>query len=91
MRIFITLGSQKFPFNRLLKAVDTLVENGKITDSILAQTGYSDYVPVHYPFQPFLDRSRFGEAIDRSDIALTHGGTGVILTAVKKGKKVKRL
>ena len=29
-KIFITLGSQKFQFNRLLKAVDELCERGTI-------------------------------------------------------------
>ena len=41
--IFITLGSQKFQFNRLLKAVDDLIEHKKIQDEVFAQTGYSDY------------------------------------------------
>lgn len=36
--IFITLGSQKFQFNRLLKAVDDLIENGIIQDEVFAQT-----------------------------------------------------
>ena len=45
--IFITLGSQKFQFNRLLKAVDDL----NIDDIIFAQTGYSDYQPQHYKYQ----------------------------------------
>ena len=43
--IFITLGSQKFQFNRLLKAVDELVAAGKIKDEVFAQIGYSDYKP----------------------------------------------
>lgn len=38
--IFITLGSQKFQFNRLLKAVDELVAAGKIKDEVFAQIGY---------------------------------------------------
>ena len=29
-KIFITLGSQKFQFNRLLKAVDELCEKGTV-------------------------------------------------------------
>lgn len=29
-KIFITLGSQKFQFNRLLKAVDELCEKGQL-------------------------------------------------------------
>lgn len=45
-RIFITLGSQKFQFNRLLIAVDKLCEKKVISgEDVFAQTGYSDYVP----------------------------------------------
>ena len=52
--IFITLGSQKFQFNRLLKAVDDLVETGELSDEVFAQTGYSDYQPRNYKFKQFL-------------------------------------
>ena len=43
--IFITLGSQKFQFNRLLKAVDDLVQRKIIKEDVFAQIGYSDYQP----------------------------------------------
>ena len=86
--IFITLGSQKFQFNRLLKAVDDLIEHKKIQDEVFAQTGYSDYQPKHYFFKQFLDRNDFEEMEKRADILITHGGTGAIIGAVKKGKKV---
>lgn len=86
--IFITLGSQKFQFNRLLKAVDNLIEAGAITDKVFAQTGYSDYVPHNYEFKQFLDRDEFAKITEKSEIVITHGGTGAIIGAVKKGKKV---
>ena len=86
--IFITVGSQKFQFNRLLKAIDELVENGTITDEVFAQTGYSDYEPKNYEFKKFLDREEFAMYTSKSDIVITHGGTGAIIGAVKKGKKV---
>ena len=86
--IFITLGSQKFQFNRLLKAVDKLVENATITDKVFAQIGYSDYNPQNYQFTRFLDRDEFAKIIEEADIVITHGGTGSIMEAVKKGKKV---
>ena len=57
--IFITLGSQKFQFNRLLKAVDELVAAGKIKDEVFAQIGYSDYKPTNYKYEQFLDREKF--------------------------------
>ena len=40
-KIFITLGSQKFQFNRLLKAVDELCEKGTVdAEDVFAQIGY---------------------------------------------------
>lgn len=86
--VFITLGSQKFQFNRLLKAIDSLIENGLILDQVFAQIGYSDYKPRHYAYKEFLDRDEFSEEIRKSDIVITHGGTGAIINALKKGKKV---
>jgi UDP-N-acetylglucosamine transferase subunit ALG13 len=86
--IFITLGSQKFQFNRLLKAVDEQIASGKITDVVFAQIGASDYKPLNYQFKDFLNRDEFGVWTDKADIVITHGGTGAIIGAVKKGKKV---
>ena len=86
--IFITLGSQKFQFNRLLKAIDELVEQGIITDQVFAQTGYSDYLPKNYEYKQFLDREEFAQWEGCADIVITHGGTGAIIGAVKQGKKV---
>ena len=85
--IFITLGSQKFQFNRLLRAVDELVECGE-KEEIFAQIGYSDYVPHNYAYKQFLDRDEFASIMEKSKIVITHGGTGAIIGAVKKGKKV---
>lgn len=86
--IFVTVGSQKFQFNRLLKAVDDLVASGAVQEPVFAQTGYSDYQPQHYEFQAFMDRDAFREMEEKADIVITHGGTGAIIGAVKLGKKV---
>ncbi len=86
--IFVTVGSQKFQFNRLLRKLDELVENGTIQDEIFAQTGYSDYCPQRYAYKQFLDRDEFVELLSRCHTVVTHGGTGVIINAVKMGKKV---
>ncbi len=86
--IFVTLGSQKFQFSRLLKAVDKLVKDRIITDEVFAQTGCSDYEPENYKFKQFMDRDEFAAIMEKADIIITHGGTGTIIGAVKKGKKV---
>lgn len=82
--IFVTLGSQKFQYNRLLKAVDEL----ETDEDIFAQIGYSDYKPKNYKYKEFLDRDEFAAWEEKADIVITHGGTGAIIGAVKKGKKV---
>lgn len=82
--IFVTLGSQKFQFNRLLKAVDEL----QTDEEIFAQIGYSDYKPQNYNYKDFMDREEFVAWEEKADIVITHGGTGAIIGAVKKGKKV---
>ena len=86
--IFVTVGSQKFQFDRLLKALDGFVFAGSIQDEIFAQTGYSTYEPKHYSHRRFLDRVQFGQKMTTSDAVITHGGTGAIIGAVKLGKKV---
>lgn len=86
--IFVTVGSQKFQFNRLLKKVDELIESGAIKDEVFAQIGVSDYKPKNYKYVDFTTREEFAENLDKCDLLITHAGTGVIVTALKKGKKV---
>ena len=82
--IFVTVGSQKFQFNRLLKAVDEI----DCKDVIFAQIGYSDYLPKNYSYKRFLNRDEFKYKLSNSDIVITHGGTGIIVSAIKNNKKV---
>lgn len=86
--IFVTLGSQKFQFNRLLKEIDKLIEGNEITEEVFAQIGYSDYIPKNYNYKKFLDREEFNELMSQCDKVITHGGTGAIIGALKKEKKV---
>ena len=88
-RIFVTVGSQKFQFNRLLKAVDDLCKKNVIDkDNVFAQIGYSDYRPKYYKFKEFLNADEFDNNMDKCDIVISHGGTGSIIEAIKKGKKI---
>ena len=86
--IFVTVGSQKFQFNRLIEAADMLVASGVVESGAFAQTGSCTYMPKCMPFQAFLDRESFRSHMDACDVVITHGGTGAIIGAVKDGKKV---
>ena len=68
-KIFITLGSQKFQFNRLLKAVDELCEKGTVdAEDVFAQIGYSDYLPKNFSYKKFLDRDEFSDEMEKANI-----------------------
>ena len=86
--IFVTLGSQKFQFDRLLKEIDRLIKTGRITEEVFAQTGYSTYHPKYFLYKNFLNREEFKKCIEKSSFVITHGGTGAIISSLKIGKKV---
>ncbi len=86
--IFITLGSQKFQFDRLLEKVDKLVMEKIITEQVIAQVGYSTYKSDNIESEKFMDTDKFKELIHKSDLIITHGGTGVIISSLQENKKV---
>lgn len=87
-RVFVVLGTQKFQFNRLLRALDELCETKKLVGDVFAQIGYSDYKPKHFDYMDFMKREEFAKEIEKADIVITHGGTGAIVNALKNKKKV---
>lgn len=84
--IFVTVGSQKFPFDRLIKKVDQLIREGLMQEEIFIQTGTSGYVPA-CPHQAFCERARFEELMEDCGILITHGGAGTMVDAAKRGKR----
>lgn len=86
--IFVTVGSQKFPMDRLLTEIDRLIKEGKIKEEIFAQTGYCQFKPSCFESRPFLDREEFDRCIENCDLLITHGGSGTIMSGLKQRKKV---
>lgn len=84
--IFVTVGTHEQQFNRLVKAVDDLVANGRIAESVFQQTGYSDYVPEHCEYSPFVSASRMKELMQEADVVVTHGGPSSFIEAMAAGK-----
>lgn len=86
--IFVCLGTKRFPFNRLLKQIDLLVEQNEIKDQVFAQIGRSTYIPKNYEFSEFLSPDEYTKKVNQSGIIITHGGTGSIIKGLKAGKQV---
>ena len=86
--ILVATGSQKFQFDRLLKKVDELIEEGKIKEPVFSQIGASTYTPKHYKYKEFLAPEELQKQIEAASLLITHAGTGMIINALKVGKKV---
>lgn len=86
--IFVTVGSRNYPFDRLFKKLDSLYEEGVLTDSMFAQIGTSSYKPKHYQYKEFISQEEFMEKVKQADIVVTHGASGSIMKALNAGKKV---
>ena len=86
--IFVAVGTQKFPLNRLLVKLDELVEKGVITEEIFAQTGSCTYVPKNFASASFMTKEEFEQRIAECDFVITHSGVNTIVSALKAHKKV---
>ena len=86
--IFVCVGSRGYQFNRLLKSIDQLIEDGEIEEEVFAQIGGSDYLPLHYKYERYLDESKFHLLQREAGLIISHGGTGALITALKQGKQV---
>lgn len=86
--IFVTVGSRNYPFDRLFEKLDSLYENGIITEPMFAQIGTSTYRPKHYEYKDFISQEEFLSKVEQADIVVSHGASGSIMKALNAGKKV---
>lgn len=88
LKIFVTVGSRKYPFDRLFKKLDELFDEKKIDDEIFAQIGTSSYKPRNYQYKDYITQEEFQEYVNNSDLVISHGASGSIMKALNAGKKV---
>ena len=80
--IFVTVGTDHHPFDRLIKTVDELKSQGTIPDDVFIQTGSSDYQPKHCSFEKLLPFDSLMKKIAAARIVVTHGGPGSIMPVI---------
>lgn len=71
-RIFVTVGMGRWPFDRLLGAVESLALN----HDVFAQSGTSK-LPLTFPHKAFIDAQEFDRYLAEADIVITHAGNTV--------------
>lgn len=84
--IFVTVGTHEQQFNRLLKAVDSLVVNGTIREPVYIQTGYSNCVLERCEHDRFMSSACMKDLMVKADVVITHGGPSSFIEAMAAGK-----
>jgi UDP-N-acetylglucosamine transferase subunit ALG13 len=83
--IFVTVGTS-LPHDGLIEAIDKLVEQGEITDEVIAQRGAGNYIPRH--IKSFRFKKGLGAYLSKAEIIISNCGAGTIIENATKGRKL---
>lgn len=86
IKLFVPLGTQKFPFGRIISALNQLVDQGKYkADEIVMQ---SALYPVKPNFTHFglIPNDEFNRYIRETEVVVTHSGVNSIISCMELGK-----
>lgn len=81
--IYVTLGTQKFQFDRILKKLDELIENKVINDEIAVQCIHHTYKPKNFEVFKLKSTDEIEEILKKSKLVITHAGTGSLVQCIK--------
>jgi UDP-N-acetylglucosamine transferase subunit ALG13 len=79
--IFVTLGTQAFPFDRLLRGLDGLGAD----EELVVQAGASTHRPQGATWFDFLEYPELLERVRAARAVVSHAGVGSVMTAVSQG------
>ena len=87
--ILVTVGTEKYPFNRLMQWLDSLIEQGFIDpqqEEVVVQYGSCTIVPEGVKNHTVLPETDFLGLVEEARIIIAHCGEGTIdlLDSLKK-------
>lgn len=86
--IFVSVGTQDIPFDRLLKNVEKQIELGNIKEKVIVQAGVTNFKSDKMKIVRFIPMDEFKKIIRESKIIICHGGVGTITDGLRNGKIV---
>ena len=84
----VILGTQDKVFPRLLEAIEKQIELGNLKGKVVVQAGSTKFESKYMKIFDLIPMKQFDELLSKSDLIITHGGVGTILSALRKDKKV---
>ena len=85
--IFVTVGTS-FPFDRMVRALDDSVADGKIDSELFGQVGIGGYHPRSFESVETLDKKIFDEYFKNAEAIIAHAGMGTITMALEQDKPI---
>ncbi|WP_063254842.1 PssE/Cps14G family polysaccharide biosynthesis glycosyltransferase [Neobacillus niacini] len=85
--IFVTVGTQNFPFVRLFNEIEKLIEKKIIKEEVIMQVGKSNFESKYLETYDFIENEKVNKLIEKSSFVITHAGTGSIISILKKNRK----
>jgi UDP-N-acetylglucosamine transferase subunit ALG13 len=87
--IFLTVGTEKYPFNRLMIWIDLLINHGFLDveqEEIIVQYGSSTILPMGVKVYQLLPEGEFSRLLQKARLIIAHCGEGTIdlLTELEK-------
>ncbi len=86
MKIFLSVGTHRQQFDRLVKEIDAFVGSGKIKARVFGQIGNCNYKPMNFPFEKFVDDKEYEGKIKWADVVVGHAGAGLIISSLRQNK-----
>jgi beta-1,4-N-acetylglucosaminyltransferase len=81
--IFVTLGTQEFQLDRLLRALDSLPGD----EELVIQCGRASFRPARAVWHDHLSFEELVEHVRRARVVVCHAGVGSVLTALEQGRR----
>ena len=86
LKLFVPLGTQKFPFNRLILALNKLIEQKKYQpNDILVQSTIFD-IEVNCNHVGLIPINEFNQYMEKAEVIVTHSGVNSIISSMKLQK-----
>lgn len=85
--LFAALGTSDRPMTRLLRWLDTLIEDGVLRGPVLVQGSAPSYTPRHLKLVPLLPEPELVAHLKTAGRLVCHGGCGVLGTCMKLGRR----
>jgi UDP-N-acetylglucosamine transferase subunit ALG13 len=77
--ILVTVGTEKFPFDRLMRWVDLLARNGLIDEEMVVQYGSCSHLPSGSKVYRMMRETDFRLCVEDARIVIAHCGEGTVL------------